>query len=157
MIVDPIAVREAGADALPLVMTIMQAAFDPAFGEAWSISQCSGMLAGTGAWLLLGEWRGRTAGFAMSRAVADEAELLLIAVDPIARGRRLGSALLDGVADAARARGVRRLFLEVRSGNPATSLYRGAGFVKVGERKGYYRGANGAMFDAHSYSRTIGA
>lgn len=157
MIAEGIAIREAGAEALPRVMAIMRTAFDPAFGEAWSELQCSNMLAGPGAWLMLGDLQGRAAGFAMTRAVVDEAELLLIAVDPLARGRRLGAALLEGVAGAARARGVRRLFLEVRAGNPATALYRGAGFVKVGERKGYYRGANGAMLDAHSYSRRIDA
>lgn len=148
-----IAIRTGDATMLAPVMTVMAAAFDPTFGEAWTGSQCSGMLGGIGAWLLLAERRGEPAGFALVRAVAGEAELLLIASHP--RGQGIGAALLDRVIKACRARGVARLFLEVRACNPAISLYRRAGFVKVGERRGYYRGRDGNVFDAHSYSLAL--
>ncbi|MBY8824084.1 ribosomal protein S18-alanine N-acetyltransferase [Sphingomonas colocasiae] len=134
------------------VMEIMRAAFDPAYGEAWTSGQCAGILASPGTWLMIAELDGRPAGFALTRVIVDEAELLLIAVHPEARRRGIGVRLIAGVAEAARRRGAASLFLEVRSNNPAIALYTGTGFSKVGERINYYRGANGDLFDAHTYS-----
>ena len=130
------------------VMATMHAAFDPSFGEAWTRNQCSGIMGLAGVWLLLARYDGRAAGFALSRAVADEAELLLLAVQPEQRRFGIGRALLDGVAAEAGARGATRLHLEMRDGNPAVNLYNGAGFHEVGRRKRYYRGRDGLSFDA---------
>lgn len=143
------------ASFLPDVMRIMGAAFDPAYGEAWTTAQCADMLKGGHAWLLLAELDGRPAGFALTRAILDEAELLLIAVAPDARRRGVGRRLLDATADTARVSGVKRLFLEVRSNNPAIALYTSFGFAQVGARANYYRGASGDQFDAHTYSLTL--
>ena len=76
---------------------------------------------------------------ALFRAVADEAELLTIAVLPEVRRRGLGRTLLqDGMRDAAR-RGAARMFLEVAAANArAVALYERAGFHAVGRRAGYY-------------------
>lgn len=151
----PILVYGADATFMPAVMEVMNAAFDPAYGEAWTSGQSIGMLAMPGAWLLLAEQDGKVMGFALSRVVLDEAELLLIAVKPEARGGGMGGKLLEAVAESARARGAHRLFLEVRANNPAIALYSAHGFAKVGERGKYYRGAGGDLFDAHSYSRAL--
>jgi ribosomal-protein-alanine N-acetyltransferase len=147
-------VRVASADATFLgpVMEIMRTAFDPAYGEAWTSAQCAGILASPTAWLLIAELDGRPAGFALTRAIMDEAELLLIAVHPEARRQGVGAKLIAAVAQTAKRRGVTRLFLEVRSNNPALGLYTANGFSKVGERPNYYRGVNSDLFDAHTYS-----
>jgi len=55
-----------------------------------------------------------------------------------------------------RARGTKRIFLEMRAGNPAEHLYRGLGFVQVGMRHGYYRGAVGGPLDANTFALEIG-
>lgn len=151
------AIRVVSVDAsfLAPVMEIMRAAFDPAYGEAWTAGQCAGILASPGTWLMIAELDGRPAGFALTRAIVDEAELLLIAVHPEARRRGIGARLIAAVADAARRRGATSLFLEVRSNNPAIALYTEAGFSKVGERINYYRGTNGDLFDAHTYSLPV--
>lgn len=151
------AIRVASADAtfLAPVMEIMRAAFDPAYGEAWTSAQCAGILASPGTWLMIAELDGRPAGFALTRVIVDEAELLLIAVHPEARRRGIGDRLIAAVAQAARRRGASSLFLEVRSNNPAIVLYTSNGFSKVGERINYYRGANGDLFDAHTYSLSL--
>src|SRR5690606_27640205 len=91
-------------------------------------------------------------GFALSRGAADEEELLLIAVHPAHRGRGLGDVLLTGFIADARARGARRLFLEMREGNPAETLYRRHGFTKVGWRPHYYRRGSAAPLDAITFA-----
>ena len=58
---------------------------------------------------------------------------LAVAVEERARGRGVGSALLDALADAARARGHRELSLNVSPRNPAHRLYLRCGFELVGE------------------------
>lgn len=150
-----IIINEADGSALVPVMEIMRAAFDPIYGEAWNAAQCAAILSGTGVWLLLAELDGRPAGFALSRAIADEAELLLIAVHPEARGQGVGTALLNTVVNDCLKKSVDRVFLEVRACNPAIALYSANGFSKVGERRNYYRGADGTLYDAHSYSRKL--
>ncbi len=134
---------------------VMRAAFDPRFGEAWTASQCLGMLSLPGVWLTLASDGDLLTGFALTRSVADDAELLLLAVLPDRRGRGIGRALLRcTVADAA-ARGAARLCLEMRAGNDATQLYVGEGFEKCGERRNYYGGRGGERFDAHTYVRSL--
>lgn len=148
--------RAGGPQDLVQVNAIMQEAFDPRYGEAWTSSQCMGMLSLPGVWLTIASAGERDVGFSLSRKVADEAELLLLAVRPAARGRGIGGALLRAVIDEARGRGVAMLHLEVRAGNAAVQLYLREGFAKVGERKGYYRGKSGQVFDAQTFARQVG-
>ncbi|MEP9358196.1 GNAT family N-acetyltransferase [Sphingomonas sp. KR3-1] len=147
--------REGGAQDLASVNTIMLDAFDAKYGEAWTSAQCLGMLSLPGVWLVIASVDGQDAGFALARVVADETELLLLATRPAARRRGVAGALLRAVIDEARGRGVVRVHLEVRSGNDAVRLYRREGFEKVGERREYYRGRSGQLFDAHTYARNI--
>lgn len=78
-------------------------------------------------------------GFAISRVVLDEAELLSVALDPEVRGRGLAAPLLRRHAERVRRAGAATLFLEVAADNaPALALYRGLGMEEMGRRKGYY-------------------
>ncbi|MBM3926999.1 MAG: GNAT family N-acetyltransferase [Sphingomonadales bacterium] len=137
------------------VVHIMNRAFDPRFGEAWSSSQCIGMLALQGVWLTLACEGEALVGFAMGRAVAGDGELLLLAVEPERRGRGIGGTLLRSVIADARDRRAERLHLEMRAGNPALALYRAHGFTQVGQRRAYYRGLTGEAFDAHTYALSL--
>ena len=140
---------------LAAVDRVMRSAFEPRYGEAWTYNQCMGIMALPGVWLTLAERDGVLVGFALSRVVMDEAELLLLACEPRQRGSGIGGALLRSVmADAVR-RGAARLHLEVRAGNPAIGLYDREGFQPVGRRRDYYKGSNGKVFDAVSYNRAI--
>ena len=154
--VSMIALRPGAMADLGAVDRMMREAFDPRFGEAWTPSQVAGVLAMPGVWLTIAELDGVPAGFAVTRAIADEAELLLLAVRPAVRRRGVGRALLKSAAAEARSRGVAQMHLEVRAGNDAIVLYRAAGFVKVGERRDYYRGRNGKLFDALTFRTTLG-
>jgi ribosomal-protein-alanine N-acetyltransferase len=140
--------RRGNADDLDEVMRIMTAAFPPCFGEAWTRSQCAGILPMHGVSLTLAEQGGQLVGFALVRAVADEAELLLLAVDPTEQRRGIGQVLLDDFIAHALVSGRHRLHLEVRDGNPAIALYRDSGFAPAGRRRNYYQGADGTAFDA---------
>ena len=146
-------------DDLDRIMAVMEAAFDPAYGEAWSRRQVGDALVMPNTHYLLagpgGEPLGEgdpVAGFALSRGAADEEELLLIAVDPDYRGRGIGSALMARFIEQARARGAERLFLEMREGNPAETLYLRHGFVAVGRRRHYYRRGSARPLDAITFA-----
>ena len=147
-------------DDVDRIMAVMATAFDPAFGEAWNRRQVSDALVLPNTHYLLAGADGTTpaegepaVAFALSRGAADEEELLLIAVHPGHRGRGIGKALLQRFIDEAEARGRTRLFLEMRDGNPAESLYRRAGFEPVGRRTNYYRSAAIGPLDAITYAR----
>jgi len=147
--------RAGDARDVATVDALMSAAFDPRFGEAWTRNQCMGVLAMPGVRLILAFVDDRPAGFALARTVLDEAELLLIAVDPAERRGGVGGALLRAVIADAHMAGTRRLHLEVRAGNPAAMLYAQEGFARIGVRPGYYRGAGGEVHDAHTYARDL--
>lgn len=147
--------RAGGVQDLPAVNLIMQDAFDPRYGEAWTKSQCMGMMSLPGVWLTLASVADRDVGFALARSTGLEAELLLLATSPGARGRGVGGALLRAFIAEAEGRGVKDLHLEVRAGNEAIRLYSREGFAKVGERRSYYRGKGGQLFDAQTFARKL--
>jgi len=142
---------------LDAVMKIMKAAFGDRYGEAWTRSQCAGILPMAGVALRLARdaASGNTVGFSLSRSVAGESELLLLAVLPARQREGIGSLLLDDFIEQAAIGRVSRVHLEVRDGNPAIGMYRAAGFTQVGRRRNYYHGANGVRFDALTYAREL--
>lgn len=152
---EAIEVVHGGPADLAAINSIMSEAFDPQFGEAWTPSQCLGMVALPGVWSSIAWLDERPAGFALARIVADEAELLLLAIRPAQRRRGVGTALLRATIGDARERGATTIHLEVRANNEAVKLYRSEGFEKIGERRDYYRGRDGKLFDAHTFSRDI--
>ena len=88
-------------------------------------------------------------GFILMRTVADEAEILTLAVRPKVRRQGTGGRLVGQGAAAAAGRGAVRLFLEVADDNaPARALYARAGFVEAGRRPRYYARADGSRRDA---------
>ena len=147
---------------LDAVMDIMEASFDPAWGEAWNRKQVSASLAmPTTHVVLIGsnglapEPLGEARGFAMTRAAPGEEELLLIAVEPAHRRAGLGARLLRMLAEDARRRGAERLFLEMRENNPAASLYRAQGFEPIGRRDAYYKLPDGSRLDAITFALSL--
>ena len=149
-----ISVAEGGVFDIDAVMAVMDDSFDPAYGEAWTAPQCAGLMPMPGVWLSLARDGEGVIGFALGRVVAQEAELLLLAVKRQSQGMGAGQLLLDRFMKIARARGAERFHLEVRDGNPAVKLYTRAGFAAVGRRQNYYTGRDGQIYDALTLART---
>lgn len=155
-------------DLVSRIMMVMEAAFDPAYGEAWNRRQISDALTMPSTHAMIidadgepipanpAEAIGRSpAGFVLTRKAADEEELLLIAVIPEHRRRGLGERLIRHLFESARARATSRIFLEMRRGNPAIHLYEKVGFKPIGKRPNYYRLANGGRVDAITFGCTV--
>ena len=141
---------------LDAVMDVMASAFDPCFGEGWTRSQCAGILPLSGVRLVLArDEEGRVQGFSLLRIIADEAELLLLAVAPASQRRGVGGALLEHFVSQGRSNNVRRLHLEVRDGNPAVAMYQSFGFATEGRRRKYYSGVDGSQHDALTMAREL--
>ncbi|MFN3643663.1 MAG: GNAT family N-acetyltransferase [Gemmobacter sp.] len=106
----------------------------------WTAEGFAAALAAPGGFLC-----GGPAGFALGRALAGEAELLTLAVDPGLRRQGHAASLLAAFEAEVARRGAGRAFLEVAADNaPARALYAAAGWRPAGLRRGYY----GAGIDA---------
>ena len=122
-----------------------------AFERPWDAAAFAGLLGQAGLFAL-----GDDRGFILVRAVADEAEILTLAVRPEARRGGLGRDLVEAGARAAQARGAATLHLEVAEDNAAAlGLYHATGFSEVGRRPGYYVRADGPAADALLLARNL--
>ena len=87
--------------------------------------------------------------FLLMRSVAEEAEILTLAVVPAMRRKGKAFKLLTLAIEEAAQSGAKSMFLEVAEDNSAAiSLYEKAKFLRVGVRKNYYRQPNGNRVDA---------
>ncbi|HET7710254.1 MAG TPA: GNAT family N-acetyltransferase [Sphingomicrobium sp.] len=149
----PVRIEKGGHRDLDAMIAVMDSAFDDRFGEAWTRSQCAGILPMPGITLAMARCGSNlTVGFALQRIVAGDGELLLLAVDPSHRRRGIGRDLLRKFLVEAQEEGCSRVHLEVRDGNPAVDMYQSAGFKIVGRRRKYYHGRTGGQFDALTLS-----
>lgn len=154
-------------DDIDRIMSVMERAFPPEYGEAWNRRQVSDALVigncrygligpdGTDFATVSGDAAGDAAGFFMSRRVLDEEELLLFAIAPEHRRKGLGHLLLSRFLERAKDTGNVRVFLEMRRGNPAAFLYAAHGFRETGVRPSYYRTPDGSRIDAISQELTL--
>jgi ribosomal-protein-alanine N-acetyltransferase len=89
---------------------------------------------------LVSERDGKVSGFLIGRQVADQVEILNLAVSLTRRRKGEGGALLKVALDEFRARQVSYVFLEVRESNAAgIAFYTKHGFTNRGIRRNYYR------------------
>ena len=102
------------------------------------------------------EYNQKVVGFCLMQPVLDEANLLLMAVDPTMQGRGLGSQIL---ADSIERLGDKcvQIFLEVRESNQAAiALYEKLDFHQIDIRKNYYPKAQGGKENAIIMVRSSG-
>lgn len=143
-------VRKADVDDIGAIMEVMDQAFDPAFGEAWTREQCLSAFSLPGTTSALALTDGQVSGFALWRTILEECELFLIGIDPSRQRQGIGKALVDYVSLRSAQDGAKRVYVEVRSDNPARRFYTKLGFEQVGIRQNYYRRKDNGPTDALS-------
>jgi len=78
-------------------------------------------------------------GYVSFRYVADEGDVVTIAVDTSVQKQGVGTLMMDWLESAASIRGIKNLFLEVRSDNiPAIAMYLARDFERIDLRRNYY-------------------
>jgi len=82
----------------------------------------------------------RPAGFLVARVMADEVEILNLAVAVAYRRRGIARRLIEEALNRSCAQGAQQCWLEVRASNQAAlAFYRAVGFEEHSRRPGYYR------------------
>lgn len=129
-------IRQARVDDLDAIHAIETASFS----DPWRREGFRDLILGANASVVVAEAASAVAGYAVTYAAADEAEIANVAVAAGARRRGIGRALVDFAISAAVAGGARVVFLEVRASNAAAlALYGARGFNEVSRRLAYYR------------------
>ena len=142
-------IAQVGADRAEDLAALHASAFD----HPWDAAALAALLAAPGVFALADD---TAQGFILIRVVADEAEILTLAVSPGARRRGLGRDLVEAAATEAARRGAESLFLEVAADNDAAiALYRRTDFQPAGRRKGYYAKAGAGAVDALVLKRPL--
>jgi ribosomal-protein-alanine N-acetyltransferase len=133
-------IRQAAPAHAPALAAIHAAAFPPR--EDWGVDAIALQLALPGTFGLIDD-RG---GMLLGRVVADEAEVLTLAVTPSVRRQGVATGLLRAAMAQVNVGGGNAIFLEVATGNAAAlTLYRREGFIEVGRRRRYYADASDAL------------
>ena len=129
-------IRALRDDDLQAVLAIAQ---DSPEAANWSRESYLELLRESGALGLVWEHSGAVVGFLIGRVVADQAEVLNLAVQENCRRRGGATALLLAALENFRARGAHSVYLEVRQSNdPAIAFYLKHGFTISGRRRAYY-------------------
>jgi ribosomal-protein-alanine N-acetyltransferase len=106
----------------------------------WSRESFEKLRMSEGFLALVSETAGSVNGFVCGRRLADEGEILNLAIRREHRKKGEGRALLSAALERLQRRGVCRVYLEVRESNStAITFYENQGFSKMGRRPGYYR------------------
>jgi ribosomal-protein-alanine N-acetyltransferase len=152
-----IRIRPMGPLDLPTASQIHRDAFGL---EAWDARAIADIMAMPGAAgriavdSTLGDHR--PLGFSLLLLVANDAELLTVAVSLAARRHRVGLALVEDFLDIGTEAGAVNAFLEVAEDNfPAQRLYARLGFRQEGVRRDYYRRPGNRRVAAHLLRRRL--
>ncbi len=138
---------------------ILEAVHAKAFSEPWSAVDIARLMQILGGFALIAEDTAEPAGvvgFILARTMADDAEILTLAVAPWSRRKGVATELIEAAAVEAQKRRAATLFLEVAADNAsALALYDRAGFERAGLRKAYYTRAGGPAADALVLRRAL--
>lgn len=110
------------------------------FTDAWSAKGIEETLDSSQGEILVARWRGHVIGYGILYCVAEEGELVRIAVAEEARANGVGHRLLEAIFQTCRQQGAERIFLEVRESNEiARRFYERHGFSVDGRRRRFYQ------------------
>lgn len=123
------------------------------FPRGWSAMEIASLITQPGS-LALKAIDGEIGGFLLIRTVADEAEILTLAVDPAQQRKGLARDLVGHAETKLGQQGCARLFLEVSVRNTAAlALYDALGFQKTGRRFRYYADGADAILMEKSFAQ----
>jgi ribosomal-protein-alanine acetyltransferase len=127
---------------LPHIMRVERASFGK---DAWPIDVFEEYAIGFAQLFLVAISGARTVGYSIAAVSRGSGELASIAVLPRYRGRGIATSLLKATVRKLRRRGVRSIWLMVRTDNPdAIALYKRFGFARTATVRHYYEdGASG--------------
>jgi [ribosomal protein S18]-alanine N-acetyltransferase len=122
---------------LPKIEPILRVSPEAA---SWSLQALSDALRQHPSYFFVARQEQGIAGFISGRKIADEAEILNLAVRPELRKHGIGQALVGKLLHTFARDGVAQVFLEVRESNAsAIFFYKQLGFHQVARRPAYYQ------------------
>jgi len=139
---DNISLRSFMEADLSRVLEIERASFPSPWKEEFFISE----LCNPHSRFLIAEKKGEVIGYICCWFIADEGQILNLAVHPDLRQSGLGKLLVQQILMEASKKGVNFLSLEVRKNNfTAIGLYKGLGFYETTIRNKYYENGEDAL------------
>ncbi len=107
--------------------------------KSWTLNHFTEELNRNFSFFIVAETEGVIAGYAVAWLVADELQLISIAVNKTMRRTGIGKLLLNELIKFSISNSLTSILVEVRSKNSgAVSFYSGNGFMITGNRKNYY-------------------
>jgi ribosomal-protein-alanine N-acetyltransferase len=126
------------------------------FEEPWSAFAVRDLLDSFGVFAFATRVEDTLTGFVIWRAVAEDSEILSLAVHMHFRRRGLGTRLLGASLVGARSHGATQVFIEVDAQDQgAKRFYETAAFNLIGRRRGYYPHRNRGNSDALVLTRRL--
>lgn len=115
------------------------------FKSGWTLENVENMLKGD-SYAVVEEVNGEIIGYASYYIHIDEGDINNVAVTANYRKQGIGKSLVNALLQDAKARGVNKLFLEVRENNiTAIKLYESLNFKQISVRKKYYNDGQNAL------------
>ncbi|MGN0363076.1 MAG: ribosomal protein S18-alanine N-acetyltransferase [Bilifractor sp.] len=109
------------------------------FSRPWTEEDFAAFLSRDDADFLVADLAGQVIGYIGEYGIPDEGDITNVSVDRKFRNLGVGGRLVSVLIHSAEARGIFRIFLEVRESNAAAiHVYEKAGFYRTGIRKKYY-------------------
>lgn len=151
-----VTIEPATTDHIEVMITLHAASFASGQERHWSHKDFNEALSMTGMTGLLLKDEDTWAAFYLFRQIVDEAEIILLGVNPAFQRQGYASQLLESGFEIMQKAGTVKLSLEVREDNyAAMHFYEIYGFEKVGLRRAYYHLSDGQRKDAILYSLNI--
>lgn len=138
--------RLATLDDAAAIARLSRDLIEPGLGWSWTTPRVLRSVRSADTNVVLALEDQRLAGFAIMKYLEAEAHLLLLAVQPGAQRRGVGTALTRWVEASALAAGIGQVYLEARATNRgARRFYQRLGYVEMQWLPGYYQGREAAV------------
>jgi len=134
-------VRHAELADLPSIVEIERTSFDEPYTPEYLEML---MRFGQGTFIVAAR-DGTVIGYAVASIRGRRGHILSIAVSPKERRKGVGRSLMKDIIEELKIRGVSKITLESKRGNPAVSFYMSLGFRQVGIMPRYYHDSSDAI------------